>query len=101
MIDQYKEILDQKKNDIEIYVSLGPSTITYMGKEKKINEVKKAIKELTEKALKKVLIPKQDRIHHYADQKQTPMKNIQQLVKDYPPLEEHQRFSDLEPIGRI
>jgi hypothetical protein len=57
MIDQYKEALDQMKNELAIYVSLDPSTITYMGKAKNIKKVKKTIKEFTQKTIKKVSIP--------------------------------------------
>lgn len=35
----YKEFLDSIKTDLSIYVSLGPSTITYMGKTKNIEKV--------------------------------------------------------------
>jgi len=67
MIKLYKEVLDSIKTDISIYVSLGPSKITYMGKAENIEEVQLAIKEFSEKSIEKVSIPKVDQMHKLDD----------------------------------
>ena len=38
MRDQYKEVLDRIKSETAIYISLGASTITYLGKADNIKE---------------------------------------------------------------
>jgi hypothetical protein len=67
MINLYKEVLDRIKTDISIYVSFGPSKITYMGKAENIEKVQKAIKEVSEKSMEKVSIPKVDQMHKLDD----------------------------------
>ncbi len=68
MTDQYKEVLDRIKNDTAVYVSLGPSTITYLGKSDNIKEAQQVIKEFSEmQAIEKVSIPLEDRMHRFVE----------------------------------
>ncbi len=38
MIDQYKEVIDRIKNDKAVYLTLGSSTLIYLGKTENIKE---------------------------------------------------------------
>ena len=48
MINLDQEILDRIKTDTAVYISVGTSTITYLGKSDNIKEAKQAIKEISE-----------------------------------------------------
>ena len=77
MIDQYKEIIDRIKTDTAVYVSVDPSTITYLGKSDNIKEAQQAIKEFSEsQANEKVSIPLEDRMHRFVEQKKADLKQI-------------------------